>query len=293
MKHVFFSRRRGALLAALVLVLAVFWLLRRKTVYSGGLFNWNFSAVQAEPEALLALMAQHGLTELYQTVPAGAKAEELEGFLSQASQQGVRVYVLAGEPEWGREADGDSLRTVLARVSRWNRALPEGSRFAGVLSDIEPYLLREWQEASGRAPLMDSFVKGYRAAFAQARQDQLELLACIPYFFDTEGFSEELRVLTAEGCSGLAVMNYYRGGEEKHMRTEADYAKQYGKRILTIYELQPPGTHGLTERNTYYEEGLEALSENYRALRWAFWPQRVDYALHTYQVLRELTEGKG
>ena len=36
-------------------------------------------------------------------------------------------------------------------------------------------------------------------------------------------------------------MNYYRGKEAEHLRTEAELACRYGKRLLTIYELQPPG----------------------------------------------------
>lgn len=291
MRPGFVRRRRNALWAAAgLLLLAGLWYSRSLDTYSGGLFSWDAVVVQQEPEALLALMAQHGLSELYQTFPSDAKAEDLEPFLAQAARQGVTVYVLAGQADWGREADGASLREELARVAQWNRALPEESRFAGVMCDTEPYLLAEWDEEENRAGLMQRFVQGYRAAYAQACEDQLQLLACIPYFFDSHGFTEELRLLTAEGCSGLAVMNYYRDSEIEHLRTEAALAKQYGKRILTIYELQAPGTHDLTEQNTYYHAGLEAVAENYLALRKAFWPQRVDYALHYYPLLRELTQ---
>lgn len=294
MKPSFAGRRGIALwvLAAVLLLLAAWYFgsLRWEKMCTGGLFSWDENVIQEEPEALLGLMTKHGLSELYQYFPSDAETGDLEAFLTQAAEQGVSVYVLTGEPEWGAEANGASLGKVLARVARWNRELPEGSRFDGVMCDIEPYLLEEWEDEESRARLMQRYVQGYRTAYAQACENNLELIACIPYFFDSKGFTEELRLLTAEGCHRLAVMNYYRDKEIDHLRTEAALARQYGKGILTIYELQPSGIHGLTEKNTYYHLGLDALAENYRALRKAFRPQRVDYALHSYPLLWELTE---
>ena len=282
---------RGAILLVLLFliaggVLAMQW----NKNCSGGLFSWSRATVQDEPQQLLTVMRQYGLTELYQTFSSHSDPAQLEPFLTQAAEQGVAVYVLVGEPEWGREADGASLRQVITRVAAWNEALPEGSRFAGVMADIEPYLLEEWSDSDARRLLMQRYVQGTCAAYAQAQDAGLELLVCIPYFYDTKGFTAELEQLAAEGCSGLAVMNYYRGKEAEHLRTEAELARRYGKRLLTIYELQPPGSHDLTDQNTYYQAGLDALADNYRALRRNFWRQRVDYALHSYPVLCELSE---
>ena len=126
---------------------------------SGGLFSWSRATVQDEPQQLLTVMRQYGLTELYQTFSSHSDPAQLEPFLTQAAEQGVAVYVLVGEPEWGREADGASLRQVITRVAAWNEALPEGSRFAGVMADIEPYLLEEWSDSDARRLLMQRYLR--------------------------------------------------------------------------------------------------------------------------------------
>lgn len=54
-------------------------------------------------------------------------------------------------------------------------------------------------------------------------------------------------------------MNYRKSDEPGQVETELAIAWQAGKRVIHIYEPQPPGTHDLTERNTYHGDGLEAV----------------------------------
>lgn len=104
---------------------------------------------------------------------------------------------------------------------------------------------------------------------------------------------ETLARMADQGCDGLAVMNYLRIDEIEQIRAEVELAQTYGRRIITIYELQSPGTDGLTDWHTYYNAGLDALRESYEAIREAYSPQRVDYALHYYPLLLELDQRDG
>lgn len=253
----------------------------------GGLFSWEQESALDEPEALFALMERYGLSELYQSFAAKAPIGELTDFLTQARECGIRVYLLDGNAQWAREVKGSSLRKAIKRVTKWNERMPEGVGFAGGMADVEPYLLKEWDDGR-RDELMQTYIKGMCAAYEKARDEGLELLACIPFFYDTTGFSSALEELAEGGCDGFAVMNYFRRDEAGQIRAEAEIAQRFGKRLITIYELQEPGEHGITEKHTYYRAGMDALMESYRRIGEAFAPQRVDIALHCYPALREM-----
>ena len=77
--------------------------------------------------------------------------------------------------------------------------------------------------------------------------EQLEtdfpVIACVPFWLEDE---DEERIIKAS--DGIAVMNYLKMGEREQIETELELCQEYGKPIVTIYELQPPGTYDL--RNT-------------------------------------------
>ena len=135
---------------------------------------------------------------------------------------------------------------------------------------------------------MDSFVAGMKTAYDRAKGYGLEVIVCMPYYFDSKGFERELETLIRSCCDKAAVMNYYRGKEIEHVETEAALAEKYNKELLSIYELKAPGTHGLTEKNTYYEEGLEAVEENFLQLKDAYPDQTIAMALHDFEALEEV-----
>ena len=253
----------------------------------GGLFSWEQEAALDEAEELFSLMERYGLSELYQSFPAKAPIGKLTDFLEQARQRGIRVYLLDGNAQWAREAKGSSLRKAIKRVAKWNERMPEGVGFSGIMADVEPYLLKEWDDER-RDALMQTYARGMCAAYQRAQEQGLEMLVCIPFFYDTSGCSSVLEALAEAGCDGFAVMNYFRQDEAGQISGEAEIAQRFGRRLITIYELQEPGDHGLTEKHTYYNAGMDALMESYRRIGDAFSPQRVDIALHCYPGLETL-----
>ena len=83
----------------------------------------------------------------------------------------------------------------------------------------------------------------------------------------------------------MFVMNYYRENEQKQIDTEYGLAKEYGKAIWTVYELQPVGMYDLKVYNTYHNQGIAAVEENYRKM---FWDTEVGIAFHTLEMMKEL-----
>ena len=172
------------------------------------------------------------------------------------------------------------------RAASWNQEFPEGVGFQGVLMDTEPYLTDPWEEDP--EAVMEAYVDGMSQAASCAREKDLEYVACIPYYYDTWELEEPLERLFQEGCTGAAVMNYYRENEAEHIRGEVELARAADRPLTVLYELQPPGVHGLTEKNTYYEEGVEALLDSWQRLQEELDPQGLSMAVHEYQWAKEV-----
>lgn len=250
-----------------------------------GLFSWKDDALQQQ-EQLFGLMEEQRLNVLYQHFSGDAEQQSIAAFLQQAAEQDIAVYYLTGDPLWALQEDADSLCSELERVLELNQS-QGGQGLKGVVFDVEPYLLDEWEEDRAQ-DVMDAFVKCMKTAYERAATLGLEVVLCIPYFFDTKGFEAELETLIGYCCDQVAVMNYYREKEIEHIETEAALARAYDKGLITIYELKPPGSHDLTERNTYYQEGLQAVADNFAQMKSAFPEQELSMALHDYKALEEV-----
>lgn len=284
------KRRRSFLICGILLFAAagIFVFLHLRLTPRAGLFSWKSDVLAAGArEALFDCMEKQELTELYQYISPETEADTVKEFLRAAAKRSIPVYLLAGEPEWGLDESGAAICVAVERTSAYNAGLEEASRLRGVLIDAEPYLIDEWEENS--SSIMKSYVSAMTRAYAAAEAEQLELIACIPYFYDELGYQSELDSLVHGGCHTLAIMNYNKEKEAVNIENEAALAQTYQRPLITIYELQAPGIHDLKERNTYYHDGIDAVRESWKALRKKLEFPQLSYALHEYQALQEVS----
>lgn len=246
----------------------------------GSLFSWQKSAVIEERRELFSLMKEQNLTVLYQAFSKDLYEEDVADFLEKAAENKIEVYLLTGDPSWALEENRKQLMGEVERASYMG--------VEGILYDVEPYLLTEWQQEP--SAVMDSMAEGMREACKLAHEKDLEVILCIPYYYDTKGLTSQLETLVKDCCDQVAVMNYYRGKEAEHIETESALAKKYGKALITIYELKAPGEHGLIEENTYYGEGLQAARDNFSQLKKVYGEQTLSMAFHDYEALKEVID---
>ena len=251
--------------------------------YENGLFSWrSFVLQEEEREILFEEMEKLELTALYQSFPKDADPDMVRAFLEDAQQRNISVYLLTGDPGWGLDESGAAMKKEIERAA----ALPGEVR--GVMMDVEPYLTEEWD--ADRDQVMQIYVDAMERACEAAEDAGLELIACIPYFYDDLGQISRLEELVERGCHALAVMNYDKGDEAENLKAETEFAHRYERPVTTIYELQEPGKAGLSERNTYYQDGLGAVKENWRELLEEYPDLDISYALHDYTALKEVLD---
>lgn len=267
-----------------------------------GLFSWSAETVNKTDGELFQLMQQEGLNVLYQNISSkNSRQEQMSVFVESAMEKGITVYYLTGDASWGLDPDGERLCEAVKDAVAYNRRIKrkflarreaDGKQWstipqlAGIVFDVEPYTLKEWDRNPGK--VMDSFVSGMKEAYALAQDYGLKVIVCIPWYYDDKGQQKGLEELIKNGCDGIAVMNYYRGAEIKNIATEVELASKYGKGLITIYELQKADGSSVKEINTYYNSGLAALEKSYKSVLKAYPDQTISLAYHDYKALKEV-----
>lgn len=250
------------------------------------LFSWYKSAITKESDKLFSTMKELKANKLYQYFPASLKDEEVVEFLTKAKEEGIEVFLLTGEREWAFDGNGKAQIAILEKIERLNALVPQDAGIKGVVYDVEPYLMEEWETEADQ--IMRTYLHAMKKTHDEAQKKGLCMVACIPYHFDTKGYEYELKELIKDGCDEVAVMNYYRKQEIALIKTEASYAKKYNKPITSIYEFKPVGVHGLVSENTYNRKGVKAAVENFEELRKKYSGQQVNMGYHDYEDIKEV-----
>lgn len=247
------------------------------------LFSWFLEPLN-EPEQTLSWLQTHHINRLYQFATADHSEEKILAFMKTAQQFDLDIYFLNGEPEWALDSTAQEMLSYL----EWIQKIQGDVK--GIVFDIEPYSLQAYKENPQK--VMTTFVEAMVKVYDQAQKQQLEIILCLPYFYDIYGFEKELETLIEEACDGIAVMNYYRGKEIEHIRTQVQLCQRHNKAIETIYELQPAGMFDLIDQNTYYRLGLPAAYEHYEQLTQAYVEKPVQLSFHEFRYFTKLINRK-
>ena len=160
--------------------------------------------------------------DIRQLLPIGSVV-----LLKRRKEKGQRVYYLAGASDWGVEENGASMLEAVRITAEWNKKSGTEGGFAGIVFDVEPYLLEEWDD--NQESCMEQYAANCIQAYQSAREEKLAVIICIPNFYDRIGLSALLEKIIEEGCDGIAVMNYNKKNEAGQIEEELRLAEKYGK----------------------------------------------------------------
>ena len=251
------------------------------------MYSWSSKYMDDENEAILQqVMDLTNCNRLYQEVSSSADYEYVADFLDRRDAAGQEVWYLCGDASWALEPGAASMIAEVERVAGLNAH--SDVKFAGIQFDVEPYCLDDFDEnADAYFPV---YVENCKHVYQVAQSYGIPVEICIPYWWDSAyGFDEGLEDLIANACDSVAVMNYYKAGKEiKHIADELALCEKYDKPIVNITEMQAPGTHGLTENNTYYNDGVDAVEAMWSDMEAYFGYDNLGYSYHYLNVMIEL-----
>lgn len=253
-----------------------------------GMFSWDMSAIsKAEQENINQCIKQADITQIYQQFPNDVlESGAAKSFIQQMKKINTQVYALLGEPKWAYENDAETFIREIHHIVKYNTN--NKNRITGIMTDIEPYLLDEWNDKGKvRDDLMENYLECINSAYLNAKENDLEFIVCVPTFYDVV-CENVLEDLIASSCDGVAVMNYNRRDEYGQIEAEVKLAREHNKKVICIYELQKAGKHELEDINTYAGEGLKALWDSAKGLREKFNYKKLSFAYHYYEPLKEM-----
>lgn len=274
------------LIVVIVLIAAVwFYVSEDPTEPNLAIFSWDQETVMESGEETSDFLHQHNIKRLFQSFSSDLSSADIQLFREQIGSE-IAVYQLIGTPEWAQVGGSKSLIEAAERVTLINQQLARDQQLKGIVVDVEPYLLDDFDW--GDDAMKMSFMANMRQLYTYLTAHDLEMITVVPYFYDTRGYQDVLTFLITEATTELAIMNYYREDEIEHMMYEASVAASVKIPITTIYEFKPPGEYGLTERNTYYEEGLDEALMNLDAIIDTYADQDIYGAIHDLTALKEV-----
>ncbi|SFH21923.1 hypothetical protein SAMN05216405_1933 [Lachnospiraceae bacterium NLAE-zl-G231] len=255
------------------------------------IFSWEEEYILPEMEDdVEKAMEKLNCKAVYQQISPEAEEAQVLDYLKRRKEKGQRVYYLAGASDWGVEEDGASMLEAVRITAEWNKKSGTEGGFAGIVFDVEPYLLEEWDD--NQENCMEQYAANCIQAYQSAREEKLAVIICIPNFYDRIGLSALLEKIIEEGCDGIAVMNYNKKNEAGQIEEELRLAEKYGKGILNITEMQMQGYHGLIEENTYYDDGFEAVADSWEKLKAKYPYKRLGFSWHYLRPCLQLMEAE-
>lgn len=275
-------------IGGIVVAMLLFNYLSKANNIEAAVYSWYDQQVENVDHTVEAL-GTHDIDSIYQFVSSKHLSDDqfviqLNQFVNQVNEANKQVYFLNGEAEWALVEEKNELITYVKEVIEYKEA---GHQVQGVVLDIEPQSLEKYQDDP--KAVWGTLGDNLKEVFDLTKAANMELIVCLPYYLDTEGFDEELEAIIAEASDEVAIMNYYRGKEIDHIANEVRVSKQYDKSIQMVYELQKVGIADLTAQNTYHDEGLAAMIENFKALTNYYGNQEIHLGIHEFNSLLELT----
>ena len=141
---------------------------------------WIWSPPSA---AALDFASDKGVGRVYQYVSTGTAAT-FGDFVADAHALGIEVYALNGDASWA---------TSPSVVEAWVAEIAATGLFDGVIVDIEPYQLADWNDRRRRRKLLKSFVKGLDRGHAAA--GSIPFVATVPFWYDSKSLGGKKRQL--------------------------------------------------------------------------------------------------
>jgi hypothetical protein len=180
----------------------------------------------------------------------------LTTYIREMNKHNVSVYAMDGGYYWGTTDYGyEELTNFVDQVAEFNSIHDNEMVIEGIVFDVEPAQDENWKDSENE--LMKHYVDNMIKAYEYASNKGLVVVVCITYWYDEKHLAE-LRRLIKNGCDEVAVMNYYRGKEIDHIKTEVAIAKEYNKPIMSIFEFDKPDNKAIFDQNTYYYQGPDA-----------------------------------
>lgn len=262
----------GAALVFLVLLLLVGYQARQAPAYKGT-WIWDTPTAITHQEEILSFSKEQGVTNIYLHVTREkVMPRDYARFIGAASQLGIQVEALAGDPLWGWREKRHHIQDVLDWVASYNLNVAEEERFAGIHWDIEPYLLPEWKTDQDR--LLEEWLANMEFAVKEGNLiSPLTNSVDVPFWIhqiEVPGYQNvDVGSWMLKRMDTVVLMNYRDTAEGEdgiiaHGQEMVKKATAMGKPQAVVIGVEmAPSREG--NKATFYEEGGQVMERELAA----------------------------
>lgn len=257
-----------------------------------GLYCWHLFLFNEEcyPEFRPFLQEQN-IDRVYQSLPERYLQEtDTAAMVMRLAADGIETVALTGNAEWGL-ADNDlgEIKAYIDALSSYNSGIGIHAPIRKLALDVETHTLPEWREDPRTA--FSAYIEKMQEVYTYAHLHGISVVQVIPIHLDTIDESL-LRLFFSTCCDEVSLMNYTRATQESAPKAEIEICRELGIPVESIFETMPPSeTHKVTDRNTYFHVGLDALREKQDRLARIYDYENFSFAYHYFLPLYHLSTG--
>lgn len=184
------------------------------------------------------------ISEVYRFIERSElNTSETKRIISNLKDNGINVYFLTGNPEWYTKPE--TVTSLLDEIYNYNQSVAENEKLDGLVLDIEPYTLEAYK--ADKITGFETYANTMETIYTYAQSKNIKIINAIPYWYDSyttnsdftteeQQKAEQLLRKIFQNADKISVMNYYKTAMVKNIKTEVEYAKEYGKEIESIAE---------------------------------------------------------
>lgn len=179
------------LLPMICLSIVILVMLNSKASLTAATWIWNAKLIASQSEEILTFAKKNEINLLYLHIePVAVSPQAYKNFIKKATDQGIKVEALGGDPNWALSEKRESIGDLIAWVKAYNNTAKKEERFSGIHVDIEPYLLPEWK--TDQASIVEQWLSNVEYLVAETKKDtQLTVSADLPFWINTVPVPED------------------------------------------------------------------------------------------------------
>ena len=260
----------------------------KSSIYCWSLFLMNEGSY---PEVRPFLRSQN-IGRIYQEIPQVYLArEETVSMVSRLKSDGIETAALAGDRSWGLESnDLSEPEAIIDRLAAYNSRVGNASRIGAIALDVETYTYGSWKKEPKK--YFAAYIEKMQTLYQYAHSRGLSVVQVIPVHFDT--IDEDLmRRFVSNCCDEISLMNYDKATQVEAIEGEVSLCRELGIPVETIFETMPYNDYySVTEENTYYYEGIDALNAKKEAIYARYGSAGLGVSYHHLDTMFHVATGK-
>lgn len=248
--------------------------------YKRGMYSWFIQDLLGDTIGLANICNVLNLNEVYQEIPISNLNTELVTAiqtLQSKTSNTITISQLVGDPTWYNDASKPKAQ-IDALIS-FNKGAGASCPINKIILDIEAWdnNITNWG---------NDYLAMIKTVYPYAKANNITLALVLPYWIETVGITNFYQDVMSN-CDEPMIMNYNVNTYETSMDSMINYAKTNNQVLYSLAEFQPPNA-SITENTTYFNIGLNTLTQNWLTLQNKYNYEYLSFAYDDYTALRSL-----